>query len=271
MDVIIFAGQSNMQGEAESRPIIKSVKNAYEYYHKNKKLINLNHPVGEYVYGEKGTFLLGQATEKNGCLVPAFCKEYLKHVKTDGVVAVSTACGNTTISEWQENTERFKVATDKMISAIELVKSQGKLGRIYLVWLQGESDSFRLTSSEDYLQKLTAFKNAVKKIVPIEKFCIIKVGYFASNCSWCVRTVSNILNQPVDQEQLKKFDEQIMFAQEKAVETDSDFIMLSRNCPEFSLDKKRMNPFVEGHYNAKTLDLIGKINGRALGKYANGV
>jgi len=266
MDVLIFAGQSNMQGEAESRPIIQPIKNAYEYYHKSKKLIPLNHPVGEYIYDENGVFLLGQATDKNGSLVPAFCKEYLKLTQTDGVVAISTACGNTTISEWQKGTKRYDIAIDKIKSGIEKAKELGEIGKIYFVWFQGESDAYKQTPPIVYFELMNYFKNDLKKEISFDKFCIIKTGYFASVCEWCKKVIKNKHGRRLNIEELKALDNGIMSAQEGLIDNDQDFVMLYKGCPTLSLNKENMNPFVDGHYNAKTLDLIGRKAARTLAK-----
>ena len=44
MDVIIFGGQSNMQGQTEGCPIVnEEVKNAYEYRKQINEIIPLKH------------------------------------------------------------------------------------------------------------------------------------------------------------------------------------------------------------------------------------
>ena len=55
MDVLIFGGQSNLQGQTESLPPGKTVAGAFEYRHREGILVPLAHPVGE----DFGDLLLG--------------------------------------------------------------------------------------------------------------------------------------------------------------------------------------------------------------------
>ena len=56
-----------------------------------------------------------------------------------------------------------------------------------------------------------------------------------------------------------------MRAQERAVEEDEDFVMLTEICSKLSLKKKCLNPKEHGpHYNNKALSLIGKKAGKTL-------
>ena len=121
-----------------------------------------------------------------------------------------------------------------------------QVDRVFYVWLQGESDAILGVSEEEYLKKLIEYKNALKKDCRIEKFGIIRVGYFAGDAA----------------------DEVIMNAQERAVKEDSDFLMLTRITAQLSKDPKFLNPEAAGHYNNEGLALIGKEAGAALGCYA---
>ena len=60
-----------------------------------------------------------------------------------------------------------------------------------------------------------------------------------------------------------------MRAQEKDVEIDSDFVMLTRVCTELSMNSEYINPSASGHYNNKALDIIGIEAGTALGQVLN--
>ena len=88
----------------------------------------------------------------------------------------------------------------------------------------------------------------------IDKFCLIRVGYFAKTAPWA--------KQPPEEKM--KWDEVIMDAQDKAVSLDSDFVMLTRICKEISSDIANFNASDIGHYNNASLDRIGTEAGRAL-------
>ena len=49
MDVIIFSGQSNMQGQSETLSEHDIVKDAYEYKWLTDELVPLQNPVGENI------------------------------------------------------------------------------------------------------------------------------------------------------------------------------------------------------------------------------
>jgi hypothetical protein len=256
MDVIIFCGQSNMQGTTESRPIRKPVKNALEFLLMGGKFIPLNHPVGETFADENDSWLF-QSGAKNGSLVVDFMETYVK--RRGKSVAVHVARGDTTIAEWQKGTKRYELALMKIKSCLS--KLEGKVGKIYLVYLQGESDAYKQTPKEEYKKLLTKFKNDLKEDAGIEKFGIIKVGYFASQVK---------MTEANGKEKNIELDERIMSAQEELVKEDNDFVMLTRVCTELSVNKKYINPFAEGHYNNRAMKIIGKSAAKALVAVASG-
>jgi hypothetical protein len=255
MDVIIFGGQSNMQGQTECLPEInEQVNGAVEYRFSLKDVIPLCHPVGEDLGADR---MLAASFEGGGSLVPAFCKAYVQATGRQ-VMAIHAARGSTTIAEWQKGTQRFHLAAQKIRAGLQKAKELGGVDRIFYVWLQGESDAIISTTEDEYLESIVRYKNSLKKEFGIEKFGIIKVGYFFSISKWHT-------NVSTYEEKLA-CDEAIMRAQERAVETDSDFVMLTRVCGEFSRDEKHINPKASGHYNNATMDIIGDMAGSALAK-----
>ena len=240
MDVIIFGGQSNMQGQTEGLPENnESVQGAWEYRFLDDTLIPLKHPVGEDVKFEKW---IAAAHMGGGSLVPDFCRAYIEATGRE-VVAIHTAKGSTTLAEWLHGTQHHYWAFKKQKKALEKISKTNTIDRIYYVWLQGESDAIIETAEEEYYNKLITYKNELKNELGIDLFGIIKVGYFTKN---------TIL------------DEGIMRAQERAVETDSDFVMLSRICVELSKKPEYLNPNARGHYNNEGLRLIGEDAGHKL-------
>ncbi len=249
MDVIIFGGQSNMQGQTEAVPVCNEpVQGAFEYRFKGNVLQPLKHPVGEDLWG-----VLAGSNLQRGSLVPSFCKAYVGKTGRK-VVAVHVAKGATTIGEWLRGTQRFHYAAIKVQAALQEISKTERVERIYYVWLQGESDALIQTTEEEYISRLIAYKNDLKKYVGIQKFGIIKVGYFAAEANWLK-----------EEEAVRaKWDECIQRAQERAVETDDDFVMLTRICTEISRNPKYINPEASGHYNNDGMEKIGKEAGETL-------
>ena len=172
MDLLIFSGQSNMQGQTEGSPACnETVDGAWEYRYLTDSLKPLNFPVGEYVYDGK-TIVLGQSVNGGGSLVPACCRTYV-NASGRQAVAVHVARGATTVAEWQPDTLRYQT----MISKIRAAKKKiGDVERIWFIWLQGESDALIGTTETEYQRLFERMKNALKQDVGVERFGFIKVA-----------------------------------------------------------------------------------------------
>ena len=251
MDVLIFSGQSNMQGQTEALPSPNDpVDGAFEYRFADDSLVALQHPCGEFLGGD---LLLG-ADSGHGCMVPDFCREYVR-LTGRRVTAIHAAKGGSSIGEWQKGGERYALAVKKMRAGIEKARELEPVEHVYLIWHQGESDAINHTSEDEYVRLVTAFKDGLKADVGIERFGIAKVGYLAGVVFWLTDRT---------REEGKKDDEIIMSAQERLCAEDGDFVMLSRLCPEFSLNEEYLSPFAPGHFNNKAFKLIGEDAARTL-------
>ena len=247
MDIIIFSGQSNMQGQTESLPTPnEAVRGATEYRYLSDTLCPLAHPVGESISEGETQILLG-AHEGHGSLIPAFCREYVAKSGKD-VIAVQTAKGATKVSDWQPDTLRYGVMVKKILAAKRKAEEIGTIERILFVWLQGESDALEETTEDEYCRGFITMKDALKKDCGIEEFGIIQVGYFAPTVGWHTK------GSPEDR---LRADETILRAQERIVRENADCRMLTRICPEISRDLRYINPFEEGHFNNAAMDAIG--------------
>ena len=248
IDIIIFGGQSNMQGQTGEKPAENTpVAGAYEYRYLQDELVELKHPVGEDIHYSD----LSPSVDEGGSLVPYFCNAYIAKTGRK-VVAIHCARGSTTVAEWLHGTQRHYYADKKIQAALKKAKETFEIGHIFYVWLQGESDAIIRTSDEEYKQKLIQYKNELKNELKIEKFGIIKVGYFVSTTCKDKPTAEQI-----------EADETIMRAQEACVRSDSDFIMLTRVCPEFSRTPAYIGRY-PGHYNNMAMEQIGKEAGKRL-------
>lgn len=239
MDVILFGGQSNMQGQTESCPIASPVENALEYRFLTNSFVPLNYPVGENI-GD----LLRAAAYGNGSLHPAFCRAYIQKTGKE-VVAVPIARGDTTIAQWHPTDpyHRARMAVRKSQEAIRAVKEMGKeVERVYFVWLQGESDALASTPQDWYRDGVIALRNLFAREVGIDQFCIIRVGRFANDDR----------------------DFAIMRAQEELCQMDG-YTMLTRATGICTKDPERyINPYFRMHLNNDAMDFVGARAGEAL-------
>ena len=251
MDVLIFGGQSNMQGQTEGLPEYNEpAENSLEYRFLSDELVSVIHPVGEKL--EDG-LLLG-ASSGFGSMIPDFCRAYTKKTGRE-VVAIHAARGNTKLAEWLKGTDRYACAVKKICAGIEKAKSLGPVERILYIWLQGESDAIERTSEANYKKMLTAYKNDLKADTGIQRFCMIQVGYFCATVRWLTDRTK---------EDGKACDEVIMAAQKALPEEDPDFVLLTEICKTLSLQEQYINPFADGHYNNAAMTVIGTAAGEAL-------
>ena len=263
IDIIIFGGQSNMQGQTEALSEAEAVNDAYEYKWLCDGLVPLKNPVGEDITYDckEGYFfdkdkVASEWREKHvtgsSCygytnLVPQFCRSYLKH-SDNKVIAVHIAKGSTVISQWLPETDGYDIIIKKALGAIEKAKEKYDINRIFFVWLQGESDALESTSKKDYKDRMEKLNNALKKDLGVEKFGVIRVGIFTKDSR----------------------DDEIMAAQTEVCRENADFLMLTDAAKSFFDIKEYMNPEAHGHFSAKGIEVLGNLSGDALGKYAYG-
>ncbi len=245
MDLLIFGGQSNMEGQTSGVPEdLRPVAGAMEYRLKSHAYVPLQHPVGEDFEP-----YLGGACFGLGNMVPDFVDVYRKYRKVL-VAAVHAAQGATNIDQWVRDGAIYRQAKEKIDDCLHTCQPE-PIERRYYIWLQGESDAIRGLSEDEYLEKLIAYKNALKEDFGIDKFGIIRVGYFCYDTPWK--------------------DEAIMRAQERACTMDDDFLMLTRITAKLAYDKRYLNPQASGHYDNSGLAVIAAEAARTLGMYAMGL
>ncbi|MBQ8892788.1 MAG: hypothetical protein IJ043_00075 [Clostridia bacterium] len=246
-DLIIFSGQSNMQGQSEELLPLE-VPCALEYRWLSDRLLPLRDPVGEdirYDHTPGKPFdgkeqqqwlqdhVTGSACYGHTSLVPAFCHAYTAETGREAV-AVHIAKGSTCIAEWLPGTPGFELLIKKASAA----KKAADAEHIYFVWLQGESDAIAGNSQEYYQEKLLLLENTLRKELLIEAFGIIRIGRFTGDSR----------------------DDAIIAAQ-RAICRRPEFLMLTELA-----EKAPMNPYVKGHFSAAGLQQLGFDAGKTLAK-----
>ena len=257
MDVIIFGGQSNMQGQTECLSECEIVPGAAEYKYLTDEAVPLKNPVGEDItydgkegilfdYGVNGsewlqTNALAAACYGHTNMVPSFCRSYIDVTGRD-VMAVHAAKGSTTVAQWMPGTLGYDVLVRKSAAALRKADSPD---HVWFVWLQGESDAIEGRDKAYYKNMLRGLADGLKLDLGIEKFCVIRVGRFTNDDR----------------------DLEIITAQDEICESDPDFLMLTTVTTELNQMPEYMNPEAVGHFGAKGLEYLGSIAGRALGEY----
>ena len=257
MDMIIFSGQSNMQGQTRSGVALDKtpISGALEYRFLTDNLVPLAHPVGESIEHTGEGFGRGKYSDVNVMLenaallapvfdfnmVPSFCKSYIEKTGRE-VLAVHTAKGSTQIEYWIPGNPGYTMMKKKVNAAMAKVKPE----RVYFVWLQGESDAIFKTTKAEYKEMLIKLNDAIKKDFGVEKFGMILVGQFTDD----------------------ERDFEIIDAQKEVCAENDDFLMLTTITEDIIHDEKFMNPEEHGHYDIAVQELIGKLAGETLGNYA---
>jgi len=265
IDVIIFGGQSNMQGQSECLTSTEIVECAYEYKFLEDIAQPLRNPVGENIkYDGSSGYSITEETDLrvwlsehvtgascygNTNLVPAFCREYIDVCEEEiEVLASHSAKGSTQINEWLPGTKGYKTIVNKGEAAIAYAKQNGQLGRVFFVWLQGESDAVAGISKDVYKKSLMVLNQALCTELGIECFGVIRVGRFTRN----------------------ERDLEIICAQNEVCNEQKEFLMLTEIATELNEQEEYMNPYVKGHYSAKGLETLGAAAGRRFAEYRNG-
>ena len=257
-DLLVFSGQSNMQGQSGGLLDDDVVEGAVEYRMLTDQLIPLRDPVGEdilkdgtagYPFREAETpnwhLDQGLARAVDGCttLIPAFCRAYLR--ETGGAVAaVPASKGATCVEEWLPGTVGYSLLMKKFRMALERVEETDTAGHRYLVWLQGESDAIAETPRRVYMERMRSLSAALRRDAGIELFGIIRVGRFTYDDR----------------------DLQIMAAQDELCRSGEGFLMLTDLAAGMSMDPAWINPRAQGHFNPEALVRLGTEAGRTLGR-----
>ncbi len=260
IDVILFCGQSNMQGQSEALSESAIVENAYEYKLFGDKLVPLSNPVGEnikydgsegYTYTDEvdqATWLrehaVGAACYGHTNMVPAFCRAYIEKCGKS-VVAVHIAKGSTEVDQWLPDTDGYRAILRKARAALAHLAATHEVEHIYLAWLQGESDAIYKKSKAYYKEKLALLAESLQSELGVEKFGVIRVGRFTGDAR----------------------DDEIIDAQNELCREHGAFLMLTEIATELNKQSEYMNPFVGGHYSAAGLEKLGSEAGHTLGAF----
>ncbi len=257
MDIIIFSGQSNMQGESEKLTSTSIIENAYEYRYLTDTAKPLCNPVGEDItykgtagcrYTEStetvawlNTHVLGSACFGHTNLVPSFCNTYCR-MTGHRVLAVHAARGSSAIEKWMPGMPQYQMLIQKSKAAIRYAQEQDSIEHIFFVWFQGESDAKLGHSKEYYKKSILTLKDALMDELGIHCFGIIRVGHFCRD----------------------ERDIPIIETQDEVCRDYDGFLMLTTITADLETSEDGMNPLIEGHFSAIGLECIGAAAGKTL-------
>lgn len=155
VDLILFAGQSNMAGRGittdqwpQTSPVVTEGA-GWEYRAVSDP--GCLHPIADPFGVEENkpegiNDCWGEVRAKTGSMVPAFVNAYYATCGVP-VIGVSASKGGSTISEWQPCSAYLTDAMQRLQDARSWLQASGyTIRHTYCLWCQGESDSDRGTS-----------------------------------------------------------------------------------------------------------------------------
>lgn len=245
VDLAIFAGQSNMSGRGNAaEATVCDVNAGFEYKAISNPLalVPVTEPfgLGEDKEGAIADFNSDGTTKRTGSMVSAVVDEYYKQTGRQ-LVAVSASKGGTSTAEWKSN--YINDAADRLDAAEKYLASNGiNIGRIFVVWCQGESDGDNNVSADTYTANTKELFNVFKQH-GAEKCFMVQIGHYRDGGTMDTRYGV------------------IRDAQAALCESDTDFILAG----SFEPYKNDMKD--KYHYNQTTYNAVGKTVGENISKY----
>ena len=252
VDLMIFAGQSNMagNGEASQAPDVPE-GHGYEFRAVTDptKLYPVEEPFGIEENREEGICDIwadSGTRRKLGDLVPAFMNSYFK---TAGVpaVGVSASEGATVISQWLPGTNRYEDMKERASSARSFLQQsrEYELRHTYFIWCQGESDGDAGITEEAYYEAFGQLVNGILSDEIAERCMVIRIGNFGADA--------------------KKYD-RVMAAQTRHCKENPGAVLISTRFAEMA-DTGLMRDVY--HYTQEGYNLTGEEAGENCGQYSN--
>ena len=246
VDLIVFAGQSNMCGSGGNASEAPTPKygTAYEFdiTTESNRTILMQEPFGEGTNRVNGLESTGNYST-NGTLVSAFCINYYKQTKTP-VVGLSCAWGGSSTNTWLNRGLLTKTQKNLKLAKKQLKKNKIKIRHIYMVWYQGESDAAQSVSADTYISRMKKIYKRMHKI-GVEKIFMIRIGH-----DLCAPDMNYT----------------IMGAQSKLCSTNKNFVLVSKKAADY-INSHRTYYADTIHLNQKALNAVGYEAGKAAGKY----
>lgn len=242
VDLVVFAGQSNMagRGTANQAPTVQE-GHGYEFRAVSDptQLYTIAEPFGV----NENNSAINDGTKKTGSLVSAFAESYYQYTGVP-IVGVSASQGAQSINFWATGSSGLNETIARYNAAKEYLENNGYTVRHnYLVWCQGEADGAQGMSTEDYKTKLTELFNQMKT-QGIEKTMVIRIG---------------------DRNNSEEIHDDIILAQTELCRESDDFVMISGKLAGVPLNEMKD----EAHFTQATYNEVGTDAGKNMAYFVN--
>lgn len=155
VDIVIFAGQSNMSGTGGNAALAPAVPNGQGYEFRPMSDMSGLHQIVEPFGVMESGWLADPAARKKGSLVSSFVTNYYARCGVP-VVAVPASRGDTTAGYFASPSVKSELYARLVNTKTYLEANHIKVRRMFAVWLQGESDAIKGTSSASYKESLSS-------------------------------------------------------------------------------------------------------------------
>lgn len=241
VDLILFAGQSNMTGRG-NKDLAPKLTDGAGYECKTVTNVNKLEPVTEPFGLGQDSGSMQDGNLRTGSMVTAFVNEYYKRTQVPVVGVSATVVGSGRVS-W--STTHYKEAAKRLNKAQKALKKKGiKVRHIYMVYMQGENDGFAKSTTKEYTKSLKLMYSNMKKRTDVEACMIIRIGSY--------------IPQP-------SLYNKVIKAQTQLCKTDEDFVLISAKAASFSSSYYQEDGL---HLTQKGLNVLGKDAGKYAAFYA---
>lgn len=184
-------------------------------------------------------------------MVSAIVDEYHKRTGRQ-LVAVSASIGGTNTVQWKNN--YINDAVQRLAKAKAFLEQNGiNIGRVFVVWCQGESDGDAKMTDENYTAN-------TKDIFEMFKTCGAEKCFMVQTGHYNYIDYSGIKNGLTGTEWDEKY-KVIRDAQTKLCKTDNDFVLAGSFEPYISDMKDRY------HYHQSAYNAVGKTVGERIAEF----
>lgn len=232
VDLIVFAGQSNMSGAGGNGVLASKVAPNAGFEFRSSSDPTGFYPITEPFGARENGYLSDPAVLRGGSLVSSFISTYYSRTGTP-VVAVSASRGGSDSAYWASAGVRQDLLSKYLAAKNYLTANGYTIRHRYLVFLQGESDSNGKVTPAQYTANLEAAFSGVFN-AGLEQVFIITPGH----------AQGGIVN----------YDE-VVATQEKMCAGSNKYTLASELLRTLPLTAEYMADAV--HYNQKALNMVG--------------
>lgn len=180
IDLVLFAGQSNMSGRGDAGEAVRcSVDAGYEYKAVSRpgELVPIREPFGLGEDREGGIWDYDPQgrSKRSGSMVSAVAESY--HAGTGRrIVGVSASVGGSDTVSWKQ--VYLADAVERLERAKEFLRAGGySVQKLFVVWCQGESDGDAGRTAQEYTANLREIYGAFRAH-GAEKCFLVQIGHY---------------------------------------------------------------------------------------------